>query len=149
MKKLLFLAIVTFLMIACTGNKTTSQRELQPSDTLYTAEAAKQLQESKAHEYAARYRLQEERLNTEREQAAKKRIGLIATLLGIMLLIVAFFVFLLVQQLRSIREKNAVLTKEITDRIANEENSARPSRSRLTSRHLTTANYMNTCIASS
>ena len=121
MKKLLFLAIVTFLMIACTGNKTTSQRELQPSDTLYTAEAAKQLQESKAHEYAARYRLQEERLNTEREQAAKKRIGLIATLLGIMLLIVAIFVFLLVRQLRTIREKNAVLTKEITDRIANEE----------------------------
>lgn len=40
MKKLLFLAILTFLMIACTGNKTTSQREPQPSDTLYTAEAA-------------------------------------------------------------------------------------------------------------
>lgn len=81
----------------------------------------KQLMESKAHEYAARYRLQEERHNTEREEAAKKRIGLIATLLGIMLLVVAIFVFLLVRQLRFIREKNAVLTKEITDRIANEE----------------------------
>lgn len=81
----------------------------------------KQLMESKAHEYAARYRLQEERHNTEREEAAKKRIGLIANLLGIMLLVVAIFVFLLVRQLRFIREKNAVLTKEITDRIANEE----------------------------
>ena len=33
----------------------------------------------------------------------------------------ATFVFFLVKQLRSIREKNAVLTKEITDKIENEE----------------------------
>ncbi len=80
-----------------------------------------QLQESKAHEYAARYQLQEERHNTEREEAAKHRIGVIATLLGIMLSIVAFFVFFLVRQLHSIREKNAVLTKEITHKIETEE----------------------------
>jgi AraC-like DNA-binding protein len=80
-----------------------------------------QLHESKAHEYAARYQLQEERHNTEREEAAKNRIGIIATLLGIILFIVATFVFFLVKQLRSIREKNAVLTKEITDKIKNEE----------------------------
>ncbi len=92
------------------------QRYSDLKDLLY-----KQLMESKAHEYAARYRLQEERHNTGREEAAKKRIGLIANLLGIMLLVVAIFVFLLVRQLRFIREKNAVLTKEITDRIANEE----------------------------
>ena len=92
------------------------QRYAELKDLLH-----KQLLKSKAHEYAARYQLQEERLNTEREQAAKKRVELIATLLGIMLLIVAIFVFLLVRQLRSIREKNAVLTKEITNRIANEE----------------------------
>ena len=92
------------------------QRYAELKDLLH-----KQLLKSKAHEYAARYQLQEERMNTEREQAAKKRVELIATLLGIMLLIVAIFVFLLVRQLRSIREKNAVLTKEITDRIANEE----------------------------
>jgi len=92
------------------------QRYAELKDLLH-----KQLQESKANEYAARYQLQEERLNTEREQAAKKRIGLIANLLGIMLLVVAIFVFLLVRQLRFIRKKNAVLTKEITDRIANEE----------------------------
>lgn len=92
------------------------QRYAELKDLLH-----KQLQESKAHEYAARYQLQEERLNTEREQAAKKRMGLIATLLGVMLVIVAIFVFLLVQQLRSIREKNAVLTKEITEKIENEE----------------------------
>lgn len=92
------------------------QRYAELKDLLH-----KQLQESKAHEYAARYQLQEERLNTEREQAAKKRMGLIAILLGVMLVIVAIFVFLLVQQLRSIREKNAVLTKEITEKIENEE----------------------------
>ena len=92
------------------------QRYAELKDLLH-----KQLQESKAHEYAARYQFQEERLNTERAQAAKKRMGIIATLLGIMLVIVAMFVFLLVQQLRSIREKNAVLTKEITVKIENEE----------------------------
>lgn len=92
------------------------QRYAELKDLLH-----KQLQESKAHEYAARYQLQEERLNTEREQAAKKRMGLIAILLGVMLVIVAIFVFLLVRQLRSIREKNAVLTKEITEKIENEE----------------------------
>ena len=80
-----------------------------------------QLLEGKAHEYAARYQLQEERLNTEREEAAKKRMGIIATLLGIMLIAAAIFVNFLKMQLRSIREKNAVLTKEITDKIKNEE----------------------------
>ena len=81
----------------------------------------KQLLMGKAHDYAARYRLQEERLNTEREEAAKKRMGIIASLLGFLLLVVAIFAFLLVRQLRSIREKNAVLTKEISDKIENEE----------------------------
>ena len=81
----------------------------------------KQLLMGKAHDYAARYRLQEERLNTEREEAAKKRMGIIASLLGALLFVVAIFVSLLVRQLRSIREKNAVLTKEITDKIRDEE----------------------------
>jgi len=80
-----------------------------------------QLLEGKAHEYAAHFQLQEERINTEREAAAKKRIGIIATLLGIMLIGAVIFVYLLVMQLRSIREKNAVLTKEITDKIVNED----------------------------
>jgi hypothetical protein len=66
-----------------------------------------QLLEGKAHEYAARYRLQEERLNTEREEAAKKRMGIIATLLGIILIGAAIFVYFLEMQLHSIREKNA------------------------------------------
>lgn len=92
------------------------QRYAELSDLLNN-----QLRESKAHEYAARYQLQEERLNTEREQAAKKRLGLIAMSLGIMILVMAVFVSLLVRQLQSIREKNAVLTKEITDKIENEE----------------------------
>ena len=80
-----------------------------------------QLLEGKAHEYAARYQLQEERLNTEREEAAKKRMGIIATLLGIILIGAAIFVYFLEMQLHSIREKNAVLTKEITDKIRDEE----------------------------
>ena len=80
-----------------------------------------QLLEGKAHKYAARYQLQEERLNTEREEAAKKRIGIIAILLGLMFIGAAVFVFFLMKQLLSIREKNAVLTKEITDKIKNEE----------------------------
>ncbi len=81
----------------------------------------KQLQRGKAHEYAARYRLQEERLNTEREEAAKKRMGIIASLLGALLFVVAIFASLLVRQLRSIREKNAVLSKEISEKIGYEE----------------------------
>ncbi len=81
----------------------------------------KQLQRGKAHEYAARYRLQEERLNTEREEAAKKRMGIIASLLGALLFVVAIFASLLVRQLRSIREKNAVLSKEISEKIEYEE----------------------------
>ncbi len=81
----------------------------------------KQLQRGKAHEYAARYRLQEERLNTEREEAAKKRMGIIASLLGFLLFVVAIFASLLVRQLRSIREKNAVLSKEISEKIEYEE----------------------------
>ncbi|MGX8712237.1 MAG: helix-turn-helix domain-containing protein [bacterium] len=81
----------------------------------------KQLQRGKAHEYAARYRLQEERLNTEREEAAKKRMGIIASLLGFLLFVVAIFASLLVRQLHSIREKNAVLSKEISEKIEYEE----------------------------
>lgn len=80
-----------------------------------------QLLKSKAHEYAARYQLQEERLNTEREEAAKNRMGIIASLLGVLLFVVAVFATLLVRQLHSIREKNAVLTKEISEKIENEE----------------------------
>jgi AraC-like DNA-binding protein len=102
------------------GNNTAAidywQRYFDLKDTLNH-----QLLEGKAHEYAARYQLQEERLNTEREEAAKKRMGIIATLLGIMLIGAAVFVYFLELQLRSIREKNAVLTKEITDKIRDEE----------------------------
>lgn len=81
----------------------------------------KQLQKSKAHEYAARYRLQEERLNTEREESAKIRLGIIASLLGTLLFVVAIFTFFQVRQLHSIREKNTVLSKEIAERIDYEE----------------------------
>lgn len=81
----------------------------------------KQLQESKAHEYASRYKLQEERLNTERAEAARNRWGIIALSLGFTVIVVAVFVILLIRQLLYIHKKNAVLAKEITDRIAYEE----------------------------
>lgn len=45
---------------------------------------------SHVHEYAIRYHLQEERMNTEREEAAKKRMGFVALSLGFVILIVIF-----------------------------------------------------------
>lgn len=81
----------------------------------------RQIHQSQAHEYAVRYKLQEERLNTEREQSARKRIALVAVSLGVVVLVVIVFVVLLIKQLRSIRQKNAVLSKEISERIEYEE----------------------------
>lgn len=74
-----------------------------------------------AQEYAARFHEQELQLILEKEQASKKRISTIALLLGVMMLTVVVFIILLLHQLRSIRKKNAVLSKEITDRIEYEE----------------------------
>lgn len=79
------------------------------------------INKSHAYEYAVRYHLQEERLNTERVEAAKKRNGLIALSLGIIVLIVSVFVIFMKRQLDDIRRKNAVLAKEIADRIEYEE----------------------------
>lgn len=76
---------------------------------------------SHVHEYAIRYHLQEERMNTEREEAAKKRMGFVALSLGFVILIVIFFILLMKRQLEETRKKNAVLAKEIADRIEYEE----------------------------
>lgn len=77
----------------------------------------KQLQESQAYEYAARYHLQEERLNTERERAASKRMSIIIVFLSVIVLIVVVSIILLLRQLSSIRKKNDVLSYEIAKRI--------------------------------
>lgn len=79
------------------------------------------IHKSHVHEYAVRYHLQEERLNTERERNARHNVVYIANSLGIGILIVVTFLVILLRRMHSIREKNAVLTKEITERIAYEE----------------------------
>lgn len=81
----------------------------------------KQLQQGQAYEYAARYHLQEERLNTERERAVSRRISIIAIFLGVIVLIVVVFIILLIRQLNYIRKKNTVLSNEIAERIEYEE----------------------------
>ena len=81
---------------------------------------------SQVHEYAVRYRLQEERLNTEREEAAKQRITIVAILLGIIVVIVVVFVVMLIRRIRAIEAKDTVITKEITEKIENTEPYTKP-----------------------
>ena len=76
---------------------------------------------SQAHEYAVRYHLQEERRNTEREHAARQRTGMAALFLGALAMTFLTFIFIFLHQLKDIRQKNAVLTKEISERIDYEE----------------------------
>lgn len=80
-----------------------------------------QVLRSRAHEYAIRYHLQEERMNTEREGIAKKRNGLISLFLSLIVLTVCVLIFLIARQLRSLKKKNAVLAGDIADRIEYEE----------------------------
>lgn len=77
----------------------------------------KQLQESQAYEYAARYHLQEERMNTEREQAKaqnNKNLAIAGFLLA--LIAVVFIVWLLIQR-RTINRKNRVLVEQIAEAV--------------------------------
>ena len=89
----------------------------------------KQLLESRAHEYATRYQLQEERMNTEREQAKAKNNRNLA-IAGFILAFVAagFIVWLLIQH-RAINRKNRVLVEQIAEAMKykkmNEELSAK------------------------
>lgn len=74
-----------------------------------------------AQEYAARYHEQEQQLALEQERDAGRRVSIIALFLGFIVLIVVVFVILLLRQLNSIRKKNAVLSKEISERVSYEE----------------------------
>lgn len=74
-----------------------------------------------AQEYAARYHEQEQQLALEKEQAAKKRLGMVVVFLGILTMMAIVSIVIIVRQLLSIRQKNAVLTKEISERISYEE----------------------------
>ena len=77
----------------------------------------KQLLESRAYEYATRYQLQEERMNTEREQAKAQNNRNLA-LAGFVLALVAsgFLVWLLIQH-RAINRKNRVLVEQIAEAV--------------------------------
>ena len=81
----------------------------------------KQLLESRAYEYAARYHEQEQQLALEQEQATKKRLGMVVVFLGILTLMAIVSIVIILRQLRDIRKKNAVLSKEISERIGYEE----------------------------
>ena len=72
-------------------------------------------QEGQAYHYAARYKLQEERMNTEREQAKAKHNKSLA-LAGFILVIlsVGFIIRLLIQR-RAINRKNRVLTEQMME----------------------------------
>lgn len=75
----------------------------------------KELLESRAYEYATRYQLQEERMNTEREQAkAQNNRNLAIAGFILVLLAVGFIVWLLVQH-RAINRKNRVLVEQIAE----------------------------------
>lgn len=75
----------------------------------------KELLESRAYEYATRYQLQEERMNTEREQAkAQNNRNLAIAGFILVLLAVGFIVWLLIQH-RAINRKNRVLVEQIAE----------------------------------
>ena len=72
-------------------------------------------QEGQAYHYAARYKLQEERMNTEREQAkAKHNESLAWAGFILVILSVGFIIYLLIQH-RAINRKNHVLTEQMME----------------------------------
>ena len=74
-----------------------------------------------AQEYAARYHEQEQQLALEQEHSAKKRMGMVVVFMGILTLTAIVFIIIIARQLLSIRKKNAVLSKEISERVEYEE----------------------------
>lgn len=72
-------------------------------------------QEGQAFHYAARYKLQEERMNTEREQAKAKHNEILAwTGLVLVIISVSFIIRLLIQR-HAIKRKNRVLTEQMME----------------------------------
>ena len=72
-------------------------------------------QEGQAFHYAARYKLQEERMNTEREQAKAKHNQSLAWAGFILVLLSICFIIRLLIQRRTIDRKNRVLTEQIME----------------------------------
>lgn len=72
-------------------------------------------QEGQAYHYAARYKLQEERMNTEREQAKAKHNEVLAWAGFILVILSVLFIIRLLIQRRAISRKNRVLTEQIME----------------------------------
>ena len=72
-------------------------------------------QEGQAFHYAARYKLQEERMNTEREQAKAKHNKSLAYAGFILVIISICFIIRLLIQRRAINRKNRVLTEQMME----------------------------------
>ena len=75
----------------------------------------KKQQEGQAYHYAARYKLQEERLNTEREQAKAQHNEILAWAGFILVILSVGFIIYLLLQRRSINRKNRVLTEQMME----------------------------------
>ena len=74
-------------------------------------------QEGQAYHYAARYKLQEERMNTEREQAKAQHNEILAWAGFILVILsIGFIIYLLIQH-RAINRKNRVLTEQIMESV--------------------------------
>ena len=72
-------------------------------------------QEGQAYHYAARYKLQEERMNTEREQAKAQHNEILAWAGFILVILsIGFIIYLLIQH-RAINRKNRVLTEQMME----------------------------------
>lgn len=77
----------------------------------------KKQQEGQAFHYAARYKLQEERMNTEREQAKAKYNKSLAWAGFILVILSVLFIIRLLIQRRAIARKNRVLTEQMIESV--------------------------------
>ena len=73
--------------------------------------------EGQAYHYAARYKLQEEHMNTEREQAKAKRNIIIAFSGFVLVILSIVFIIRLLIQRRAIVRKNRVLTEQMMESV--------------------------------
>lgn len=74
------------------------------------------LQESKAHDYAARYRAQEQQMEIERQTLLNRMQNIIIVLMFVALLVIVFLYNNSVFQKKKLTEKNAALVKFIDER---------------------------------
>ena len=85
-------------------------------------------QEGQAFHYAARYKLQEERMNTEREQAKAQHNEILAWAGFILVILSVGFIIYLLLQRRSINRKNRVLTEQMMESMKYKKQESQNSR---------------------